>query len=76
MRHYKHNRGTWAGLTVPTIAEMLGCNYYQASVLLKKKLVESGKELTLSDIGTLIYDYRTKIKPLNLNDSNMPFGLW
>lgn len=58
----KRRRGTWGGLTSTVIGELLGCSHTHAIVLLRKKRLELNRELTLNDIGNLIFEFRNPIK--------------
>lgn len=51
-------KGSWGGLTCTTIGKLMGCSHTHACTLLHKKRVELNRDLTLDDIGNLIYAYR------------------
>lgn len=58
----KRNYGIYAGLSAPSVAELAGLPVYVTRNLLKQRLIELNRDLTLDDIGQLVYQVRSKVK--------------
>lgn len=54
----KSRRGKWAGHPATLFAGLLGCSASTAKRLLTALRTEKQQELTLEDIGELIFEYR------------------
>lgn len=53
----KHS-GKWSGLTAVTVSRLLNRSYYYTKKVLKEKNEELGREISLEDIGELIYEQK------------------
>jgi len=61
MRKFPVNRGVNAGLSTLTVAKMMGVSQKTAGKRLKKMMLELDNDLSLYDIGKLIYEaHKTK----------------
>jgi len=61
------NKGKYANLSGPTVAKLLKCNRKTAYKYLKQIVINSKREITLEDIGNLIYEYKSRHKQLNFD---------
>ena len=55
-RVHTHNRGIWAGLSAPAIAEMAGTS--KSTMYRMLKAASKEKTLTLDDIGKIVHKCR------------------
>lgn len=51
-------KGQWSGLSATTIAELAGCSPSHAKRLLADRQSALKRDLTLADVGQLIYEFR------------------
>lgn len=74
MKTKKLYTGKWAGLSARSISELLGISYYSTKKLLKKRYPEAN--LTLSDVGELVYEIRSnKLESIEESILKMDFRL-